>query len=182
MRRSVNSLISQKGDWSEKDFIFFWGHHKTNGINKGCFSQWWPCTFEVDGVTYNCAEQYMMAQKAVLFNDHETLLKIMQAEDPNVCKGLGRQVRRFNPEIWDKECYDVVFRGNYAKFSQNKDLKKELMATGDRILVEASLYDRIWGIAMSIDHPDHTNPSKWKGTNLLGFALTDVKDVLRLEL
>lgn len=182
MRRTVEQLIQSGRSWSEKDFIFFWGHHKTNGINKGCFSQWWPCTFTVDDVTYNCAEQYMMAQKAVLFNDTDTLQKILLATEPNVCKGLGRQVRNFDSQIWDKECYDIVFKGNYAKFSQNEDLKKELLATGDRILVEVSPYDRIWGIGMSIDHPDHADPSKWKGTNLLGFALTDVKDVLRLGL
>jgi ribA/ribD-fused uncharacterized protein len=181
MRKTVETLLQEKSDWTKDDFIFFWGHHKTSGINKGCFSQWWPCNFMVNGIGYNFAEQYMMAEKARLFNDTETLQKIMIAEEPNTCKYLGRQVKNFDSKTWDATCYQIVFQGNLAKFSQNEDLKKELLATGDKILVEASPYDHIWGIAMSKDHPDCVNPSKWKGTNLLGFALTEVKEVLRKE-
>lgn len=179
MRKTVESLIQEKPNWTKDDFIFFWGHHKTNGINKGCFSQWWPCTFSVDGATYNCAEQYMMAMKAKLFHDEETLQKIMETTEPNTCKYLGRQVKNFNSEKWDANCYQIVFWGNLHKFGQNEDLKKELLATGDKILVEASPYDHIWGIEMSQDNPDCGNPNKWKGTNLLGFALTEVRDILK---
>ena len=179
MRKTVELLLQEKSNWTKDDFIFFWGHHKTSGINKGCFSQWWPCTFIVNGVTYNCAEQYMMASKARLFNDEETLQKIMEATEPNTCKYLGRQVNNFDSKIWDDNCYQIVLEGNLAKFSQNKDLKKELLATGDKILVEASPMDCIWGIAMSKDHPDCGNPAKWQGTNLLGFALTEVKEILK---
>ena len=179
MSDSVTALIQSKKDWTKDDFVFFWGHHKTKGINKGCFSQWWPCSFAVDNITYNCAEQYMMAGKARLFNDTYTLQKILESKDPATCKYLGRQVKDFNPEIWEEHCSQIVFEGNYAKFSQNKDLKKELLSTGNKILVEASPYDRIWGIGMTVDNPDCSNPSKWKGTNLLGFILTDVRTALK---
>lgn len=179
MRKTVEILLHEKPNWTKDDFVFFWGHHKTNGINKGCFSQWWPCTFTVWGKTYNSAEQYMMAMKASLFNDEETYKQIMEATEPNTCKYLGRQVKNFKQEVWDKHCYHIVFQGNFAKFLQNEDLRKELLATKDKILVEASPYDHIWGIAMSKDHPDCGNPSKWKGTNLLGFALTEVREMLK---
>lgn len=181
MRKTVETLLQEKSDWTKDDFVFFWGHHKTSGINKGCFSQWWPCTFKVYEETYNSAEQFMMASKARLFNDEETFQKIMDATEPNTCKYLGRQVKDFDSKEWDRACYNIVLLGNYNKFTQNEDLKKELLATGDKILVEASPYDHIWGIAMSKDHPDCGNPSKWKGTNLLGFALTEVKELLRHE-
>ena len=179
MRKTIQSLLQEKSDWTKDDFIFFWGHNKTSGINKGCFSQWWPCVFVLNGITYNCAEQYMMASKARLFNDRGTFQKIMEATAPNTCKYLGRQVRNFDSKTWDEYCYQIVLEGNLAKFSQNEILRKELLATGDKILVEASPYDHIWGIAMSKDHPDCGNPAKWQGTNLLGFALTEVKEILK---
>ena len=179
MRKTVETLLQEKSDWTKDDFVFFWGHHKTNGINKGCFSQWWPCAFKVYEETYNSAEQFMMASKARLFNDEETFQKIMEATEPNTCKYLGRQVKGFDSKEWDRVCYNIVLLGNYNKFTQNEDLKKELLATGDKILVEASPYDHIWGIAMSKDHPDCGDPGKWKGTNLLGFALTELRDILK---
>jgi ribA/ribD-fused uncharacterized protein len=179
MRLTVESLLKQRKNWSKDDFIFFWGHHRTNGINKGCFSQWWPCNFVINEISYNSAEQYMMAEKARLFKDEETLKQILIAKEPNICKFLGRQVKNFIPEIWDEHCYNIVLKGNIAKFSQNKDLKNELLATENKILVEASPYDCVWGIGLKQDCPDCNNPAKWKGTNLLGFALTEVKDIIK---
>lgn len=178
MKYSVEKLLAIKKNWSKDDFIFFWVHRRTDGINKGCFSQWWPCKFTVNGVTYNSAEQYMMAQKAILFQDTKTLRSIMLATTPNVCKFLGRQVKGFDSKIWNDNCYNIVLHGNIAKFSQNEELKIDLVATKGKYLVEASPYDHIWGIGMSKDHPDCGDPSKWKGTNLLGFALTEARDLI----
>lgn len=162
-------------------YIFFWGHHQKDTITKTCFSQWYECRFTVDGTEYHTAEQYMMAQKAKLFGDKEVLQKIMQADNPGEYKKLGREIRHFDDNVWDKHKYDIVVSGNMAKFSQNPELLSFLLKTGDRVLVEASPYDRIWGIGLPADAPDIENPFKWKGQNLLGFALMGVREKLSNE-
>ena len=162
------------------DFIFFWreGGAKLEHVSNGCLSQWQKCTFEVDGVKYNCAEQYMMAEKARIFGDEDTRQKIMKEDDPEIIKQLGREVKGFDPEIWDLHKFDVVVKGNLAKFSQNEKLLKFLLSTGSAILVEASPYDRVWGIGMREDNKDAKNAEKWFGINLLGFALMVVREKL----
>lgn len=162
-------------------FIFFWGHGKTtdDSVTKTCLSQWWDCRFTVDGVEYHTAEQYMMAQKAVLFGDEKTLAEIMAAHHPKQYKALGQQVSGFVQEIWDENCCDIVVKGNVAKFSQNEDLKAFLLNTNERILVEASPYDKIWGIGMAQDDPRCENPTLWNGMNALGFCLMEARDIIR---
>lgn len=161
-------------------FLFFWGHtpRPDGRISEACLSQWWSCRFEVEGVFYSCAEQFMMAEKARMFGDGEMLGKIMEAVHPKEMKGYGRAVRGFDKERWDSSCFEIVKRGNMAKFSQNPELWAFLKGTKKRILVEASPMDRIWGIGMGQDHPDALCPLKWRGRNLLGFALTEVRDRL----
>lgn len=143
----------------------------------GPFSQWHRCRFTVDGVEYCSAEQYMMHQKALLFGDGEIAEQIMQATHPRVQKALGRKVRNFDADRWTAVCRDIVYRGNYAKFSQNEDKKAALLATTGT-LVEASPYDRIWGIGLGADDPRRLDPKTWKGTNWLGEVLTKVRDDL----
>ena len=145
---------------SKDKYIFFWGHNEKNQgeIAKKCLSQWYNCLFEVDGITYYTAEQYMMSQKALLFNDNETNLKIMQEKDPKTYKALGRQVKNFDPSLWDKNKFEIVVKGNIAKFSQNEELKKFLLNTNDKILVEASPHDKIWGIGMDENHKETVIP------------------------
>ena len=138
--------------------MFFWGHKKFNEITNTCLSQWYECKFTVDGVEYHTAEQYMMAQKAVLFKDDELLQEIMSADNPAVYKKLGRQVRNFDSDVWNEHKFQIVVNGNMAKFSQNPELLDFLLKTGDRVLVEASPYDRIWGIGLAKDTPDIENP------------------------
>ncbi|RUS46119.1 NADAR family protein [Cohnella sp. AR92] len=161
-------------------FLFFWGHTpaKIGSVDKSCFSQWWRSPFEVEGTAYSCAEQFMMAEKARLFGDGEMLESILKANHPKEMKAYGRAVRNFDNDVWERECYGIVRRGSLAKFSQNSELGEFLKSTGSRILVEASPLDRIWGIGMEQSHPDIENPTKWRGRNLLGFALTDVRDEL----
>ncbi|EAD6489006.1 NADAR family protein [Listeria monocytogenes] len=161
-------------------YIFFWGHQPAEDgkISKSCFSQWWICSFKVDGVEYNCAEQFMMAEKANLFNDMEMREKILAAKHPKQAKDFGRLIRGFQEDIWLKNRFNIVMRANQAKFSQNEELKKFLMQTKNRILVEASPVDKIWGIGMAADNKNVENPLYWKGLNLLGFALMAVRDEL----
>jgi ribA/ribD-fused uncharacterized protein len=124
-------------------------------------------------------EQYMMAEKAKLFNDSETLNLIMDETDQKTIKDLGRMVKNFNSNIWDENKYNIVLKGNFAKFSQNNNLKEFLLSTNDSIIVEASPYDKVWGIGMKQDDKNILDVSKWKGENLLGFALMEVRDMLR---
>ncbi|EHF2869067.1 NADAR family protein [Listeria monocytogenes] len=161
-------------------YIFFWGHQPAEDgkVSKSCFSQWWICSFKVDGVEYNCAEQFMMAEKAKLFNDMEMREKILAAKHPKQAKNFGRLIRGFQEDIWLKNRFNIVMRANQAKFSQNEELKKFLMQTKNRILVEASPVDKIWGIGMAADNEKVENPLYWKGLNLLGFALMAVRDEL----
>lgn len=160
-------------------YLFFWGHTAKDGeITETCLSQWWMCRFVIDDIAYSCAEQYMMAEKARMFHDDAMLEMIMHAAHPKEMKGYGRAVQNFDADRWNFAAYSIVKKGNMAKFSQNPELWNFLKQTKGRILVEASPRDRIWGIGMGKSNPDAQNPSKWRGKNLLGFALTEVRDTL----
>jgi ribA/ribD-fused uncharacterized protein len=150
-------------------YVFFW-----NGI----YSQWHKVPMVVDGIEYNSCEQYMMHRKALLFGDTETANLILAEKNPREQKKFGRMVKNFDKALWDKKCLAIVYEGNLAKFSQNEDLKRELLSTRDRILVEASPVDFIWGIGMHEDDEGVENPKNWKGLNLLGQAITLVKQTL----
>lgn len=165
------------------DFLFFWGHSQKNPdkIDQSCLSQWYPSEFIVDDILYNNAEQFMMAQKAELFGDSQTFALIMNASTPKEMKALGRKVKNFSDDIWNKNRAKIVERGNYNKFSQNQSIRKFLISTKDKILVEASPYDRIWGIGMSKDNSNIYNVNRWNGLNLLGFALMSVRDMIKIN-
>jgi len=162
------------------EWLFFWKNTQTKRITKSCLSQWWMGNpFVVDNVTYLTVEHFMMAEKARLFKDENTLKKILSTPSPALAKKLGRKVNGFNEEVWIKCRWDVIVRGNLAKFSQHEDLKQFLLKTEDKILVEASPYDKIYGIGMFESHPDAKNPEKWQGLNLLGFSLMEVRKILK---
>ncbi|MBO4998380.1 MAG: NADAR family protein [Lachnospira sp.] len=177
MEYSAEMLKKRFDEGERLKYIFFWGHtEKADGISKACFSQWYPCTFEIDGTIYQTAEQYMMAGKARLFQDLEVYHQIMEAAHPKQYKDLGRKIKGFQEDVWNTHKYEIVVAGNLAKFSQNAELKQFLQGTNDRILVEASPYDKIWGIGRNADALDIENPHTWQGQNLLGFALMEVRD------
>ena len=179
MKYNKDKLIGAGKVFCREDFVFFWGHvARADKQMKACLSQWWLCSFEVDGVWYNCAEQYMMAEKARLFGDEEVLEKIMSSYEPMEQKKLGRRVQGYDDAVWKDYCFDAVIRGNVAKFSQNEKLHEYLLSTENRILVEASPKDVIWGIGLDENSPDAIKPQRWPGANLLGFALMEVRDVL----
>lgn len=121
----------------------------------------------------------MMAGKARLFGDQDMLAKIMASDNPQTIKKLGRQVKGFDETAWEQHRFALVLQGNVCKFSQNPALKQFLLSTGNRILVEASPYDCIWGVGLSAEDPRIQDPRQWRGQNLLGFALTEVRDILR---
>ena len=177
---SLQWLLEKVEKGEKVKYLFFWGHTPSNDgtVTKSCFSQWWGSAFEVGGVRYATAEHWMMAKKAELFGDKEMIQKIILAKSPAEAKKLGRKVKNFDPKIWGENCFDIVCEGNYHKFSQHPDLNEFLLNTNQRVLVEASPVDKIWGIGMAQDNAHIENPRLWKGSNLLGFALMEVRDRL----
>lgn len=151
-----------------------------NQSDKGIFSQWYKSKFFDGSHVYTSAEQYMMAKKAELFGDMQTLELILKEDNPAKLKKYGRMVRNFDELVWDTEKYGIVLKGNVMKFF-NREMRTALLLTGDAILVEASPYDAVWGIKMGEDDPLISNPYNWNGENLLGRALMDVRDIFSLQ-
>jgi ribA/ribD-fused uncharacterized protein len=154
----------------KEQFAFFWG---------GTFSQWHKSKFVIDGVEFNCCEQYMMYKKALMFHDYDIANKIMNTNNPREQKALGRKVSGFDKDHWESYCRDIVYDGNVAKFTQNPDMLDELKFTGDRTIVEASPKDNIWGIGLAADDPRAQDRSTWEGTNWLGEAIQRVREDIR---
>lgn len=178
--RSVDDLRRLEAADALPKLLFFWGHRPPpgGGVGKGCLSQWWPVGFTVGDIDYRSAEHFMMEQKARLFGDDAVAERVLAAASPGEAKALGRRVRDFDEEIWARDRYDIVVRGNSAKFSQHPALREYLVGTGRRTLVEASPVDRVWGIGVAADDERAGRPSAWPGLNLLGFALMEVRALL----
>jgi len=157
----------------EEQFTFFWS---------GPFSNWHQAPFQIGTVWYNCSEQYMMAEKARMFGDGETLQKIMNTADPSDQKRYGREVKGFDKDKWDALAMDIVYKGCYAKFTQNSKLKQFLLNTVGTTMVEASPKDIIWGIGLDKTNPLCFNRDTWRGTNWLGIVLTKVRESIIKEL
>lgn len=174
-------LAAVRAAGGSQKFALFWGHRPRRGDHSGweCFSQWWPAPVVIASVRYPTSEHWMMAEKARLFGDSEGLAKVMAARSPGAAKAAGREVRGFTEDRWAEARYDVVVTATLAKFTQHPDLAGILERTGKRVLVEASPTDRIWGIGLASTDEAARNPGRWRGLNLLGFALMDVRDLLR---
>ena len=151
--------------------------HNPNEEN-GYLSNWYPSKFTVNGVNFSSMEQFMMYKKAVCFKDKDTADKILEVDDVAYIKKLGRLVSNYNESYWNGIRQIVVFEGLLAKFSQNENLKEHLKATGNSILAECAVKDRIWGIGLSMKDPDRFEVSKWTGQNLLGYALMMAREQL----
>ena len=161
----------------EREYIYFYDHKK--GEHKA-FSQFYPSPMKDQGKSYSCAEQFMMAHKAITFDDHETLQLILQPNlSPAQIKSLGRRVRNYNDSVWTSSREAVVLQGNRLKFSQNPELAHLLLSTGDAELAEASKYDKVWGIGLTIEEALHWYP--WDGQNLLGKQLMIVREELKAQ-
>ena len=179
--RSLYELKELLHGGVQPEYLLFFGHRPPYGgiINHTCLSQWWQADFTLDDETYRSAEHFMMASKAMLFGDEETAEKIRQDPNPKNAKILGREVAGFDKDKWEAHRFDIVVDGNLAKFSQNRKLLKYLLGTGDSVLVEASPHDTVWGIGLDRDNKDAIRPDYWRGLNLLGFALMEVREQLR---
>lgn len=175
----VSELRARTESGERFEYLFFWGHRSEGRVTSTCLSQWYPAGFVVDGVRYATAEHWMMAGKARLFGDAEHLSKILEAPDPGAAKKLGRRVRGFEEARWREARVGLVTEGSVHKFGQNEALGRFLADTGERVLVEASPLDRVWGIGLSVKNPAHLDPAQWRGENLLGFALMEARETLR---
>lgn len=154
-------------------FVLFYG-------NKEIYSNFYPAEFEIDGLRFPTSEHYFMYAKAMRFDPdgpvtYETLLSATPAE----AKKQGRLVRFFDPAVWNAIDEEIMYKACLAKFSQNPELKRQLLETGDAIIVECSPRDRKWGIGMGKNNPGATNPQMWRGKNLLGDILMKVREKLR---
>jgi ribA/ribD-fused uncharacterized protein len=181
MLKSKTELIQAIAQGRSFKYLFFWGHTPSQGgsVTASCFSQWWEGSpFVVDDVTYLTAEHYMMAEKARLFGDRQTAEQILQATHPKQAKDLGRKAKGFDEKLWNEQRLAIVTKGNLHKFSQHPELQGFLSGTGNRVLVEASPVDAIWGIGLDRHAKDAANPVNWPGLNLLGFALMQVRELV----
>ena len=176
--RNLDNVYDQpvKGHYETEDYVFFWS---------GPFSNWHPSKFSMENsklqvIKFNRAEQAMMYFKAELFGDEDSMGKIMRTNDPSLQKKIGRAVANYDEEVWKEKRYNIVFQLLVEKFKQNSDLKSILLNTGDKCIVECSPYDKIWGIGMGVDqYPEILDKSNWKGENLLGEILMNVRSWLR---
>ncbi|TDV47067.1 hypothetical protein CLV71_110250 [Actinophytocola oryzae] len=175
--RSKAALLTAVGQGATFTYLPFYGHapEPDGSVGPGCLSQWWPAPFSVDGNTFATAEHYMMWRKATLFNDPETAGRILAAATPKEAKALGRQARNFDQAVWEATRYEIVVAAGTHKFGQHDDLREFLLSTGDQVLVEASPRDRVWGIGLGRNNPAAHDPTLWRGLNLLGFALGEVR-------
>lgn len=186
MSTAANQQVNdQKGEENVKEqYVFFW-------TAASPFSQFYSAEFSAIPLfawdskseismqrKFGTAEQWMMFHKAILFRDYETAEQIMEESSPKRIKQLGRQVKNFDETKWKSHAWDIVYHGNYHKFTSNSSLLQQLMATYPDTLVEASPYDTIWGIGLSSTDPRAQNRSTWRGQNLLGQILTKLRNDL----
>jgi ribA/ribD-fused uncharacterized protein len=178
--RSTTELVEVARRGGRMKFLHFWGHapRRDGALGASCLSQWWPAPFTVDGITYPTAEHWMMTGKARLFRDEEAERRVLEATSPALAKKVGRLVRGFDESLWERERFGLVVEGSVHKFGQDGALRAYLAATGGRVLVEASPMDRIWGIGLAADDERALDPARWRGLNLLGFALMEARERL----
>lgn len=175
-------LIARIASGERLKFLPFWGHteKRPGTIDAACLSQWYDAPFEVDGLRFATAEHFMMYGKAKLFGDDAIAARVLLDPRPAVAKKLGREVHGFEEARWAAARFALIVRGNVHKFGQHAALREFLSRTGTKILVEASPTDRIWGIGLAADDAAIEDPRKWRGLNLLGFALMAARDELAL--
>ncbi|GKQ36823.1 NADAR family protein [Streptomyces sp. A012304] len=177
----LEALVRQVRAGARIKYLHFWGHRPLpdGRLGASCLSQWWPSPFVVEGVTYATAEHWMMAGKARLFGDAEGERRVLAADHPSQAKKAGRLVRGFDEATWERERFRIVVEGSVHKFGSDPRLREFLLNTGERVLVEASPVDRVWGIGLAADDEAAGDPERWRGPNLLGFALMEARERLR---
>lgn len=158
--------------------------HKIIGFHNpdekyGFLSNWYLSDFQIDGIIFSSMEQYMMYKKATLFYDMKTAEEILKTTNVSEIKALGRKVMNYDDIIWNGRRQVIVYQGLLEKFSQNQELKELLVQTGDSILAECAVQDKVWGIGLSMNDENRFTLANWRGQNLLGFTLMEVREKLK---
>lgn len=176
---SVDELVSRAAA-EPTSYLTFWNPRPPpdGSVGPGCLSQWWPARVRLDGHSFATAEHVMMWRKARVCGDGATARRILSTSDPETAKALGRAVTPYDRAGWERERFGAVVAANLAKFGQHEGLRAFLLGTGDAVLVEASPVDLVWGVGLDGDDPRVTDPAQWRGRNLLGFALMQVRGSL----
>jgi len=185
MKYSLDWLLKSSESAQIFKYLLFWGHQpsKSGNITSSCFSQWWAdYPFIVNDIEYLTAEHWMMAEKALLFEDNDSYKQIISCRTTAEAKKLGRKVLNFDAALWEAHRFRIVKQGNLHKFSQHQALCEYLLSTNEQVLVEASPVDNIWGIGFGAHSANASNPQKWNGLNLLGFVLMEVRDELVIKI
>lgn len=190
MKYTTQWLLDEMKQGKKFDFLGFWGN-KNDTKEEKTFSNFYKSKFTVDIFknrqhTFECSEQYFMYRKAIEFEDYETAEKILaNGLSPSEYKSFGRMVKNYDDKKWNEIRYGVMIDGLRHKFNQNETLKQYLLKTGNKIIVEASPVDTIWGVGLAkvnkqgIPNNIWKNPSKWNGQNFLGFALMELRDEIK---
>lgn len=160
------------------DALFFHLPDEPNGY----LSNWYPAYFNLDGTTYSSTEQYIMYQKCILFDDMASAVAVLETHDPAEQQAIGQNASGFVGTVWNGMKQIIAFRGLMAKFLQNENLKNQLLSTGNAYLVECAYKDTIWACGIRIHETDRHDMSKWRGQNLLGFTLMEVREAIRRSL
>ena len=157
--------------------VYFWGEFLSN---------WYPARFtearEGKTLEFFNSEQYFMYEKAKAFGDEEIAMRILfEGKNPKQAKSLGRKVKGYNDEVWNKMRYKVMLRANLLKYLQNKDIEKLLLNEEfeGKNFCEASPVDQVWGVGLAENDPLIDDESNWRGQNLLGKVLDEVRDILK---
>ena len=184
MRYDMDWLLEKVNKEDKIDYLFFWGHQhdldNPEKVDRPCLSQWYDnnSSFTILHERYRTAEHWMMTHKARLFDDDEMVDRILVARTAAKARKLGRLVQPYEEKKWMENARDIVVEGNYHKFGQNPKLKDYLLSTGDKVLVESTPLDTLWGIGFNRNHRFVNEPANWNGTNWMGFALMEVRDLL----
>ncbi|WP_305768236.1 NADAR family protein [Candidatus Epulonipiscium viviparus] len=175
----INWLIQEKN----VEYFAFWGHKTRNSgkLTSSCLNQWWASDFIYENEKYWCMEQFMMEQKALMFNDVLTWSEIRNCNDQKKIRKLGKKVTMFDEEIWNERREEILLKGNLAKFLCNESIKEFLLSTENKVLVEISPYDKVLGVGLNKNDSRLEDINAWQGKNLLGFALMTVRDWIREE-
>ena len=147
----------------------------------GYLSNWYMSEFNFNGIKYSSMEQYMMHQKAKLFGDEIMASKILKEHDVAKVKRMGREVKGFDNKIWDANKINIITAGLIEKFSQNSELREKLLGTGDALLAEMAVRDKIWATGVSLKSSNKYKPETWTGQNLLGKCLMSARETIRNE-
>jgi ribA/ribD-fused uncharacterized protein len=145
------------------------------------FSNFYETEFELDGVKYKSAEHAYQGIKAKTFGDNEAFEKILKAKSAQSAKAAGKKVKEYKEETWNEKKDEVMKTVLRAKFTQNLELRKKLLDSGDKVIANADSRDKYWGIGTSTNTSMAKDPAKWKGENKLGKMLEELRTTIKAE-